>query len=72
MIPSYTLYTLNDNDCLYDLSNGSLDSEKIGVYDGETPIFSAERLLMDLEDIMDQGIVRKINVMGNKIEWEEP
>ena len=71
MIPSYTLYTLDGNDCLYDLSNGSLDSEKIGVYDGETPIFSAERLLMDLEDIIEYGIVRRICVMENKIQWEE-
>ena len=68
---AYILYLIEGYDCLYDLSNRSLDTERVGLYDGEIPIFSAERLLVDLEKIRSYYVINKISVLESKIQWEE-
>ena len=69
MIDWYVLYTNDMYDCFYDLSNGSLDDKKIGEYDG-FPIYSAEKLLLDIEG-EERSIIRKIVVIKSQIKWEE-
>lgn len=64
----YTLYEMEGEDCLYDLSNGSLNDERIGEYE-DIPIYSAERLLNDIEE-SNKAVIRRLAVSEDRIKWE--
>ena len=71
----YRLYKIDGRKGLYDLSNGSLETEMIGRYDGITEIYSAEALLCEVESMLykpsEQVTIVPIWVPENRIWWKE-
>ncbi len=54
---------------LFDLSSGYGGSDKIGTYDGQIPIYSAEGFLCTIEECcdMESSVVRAIDIDMTKV-----
>lgn len=66
----YRLWKIEGVKGLFDLSNGSLDTDMIGRYDGIVEIYSAEALLCEIETRENVKITR-IWVPDDRIWWKE-
>lgn len=66
----YRLWKISGVKGLFDLSNGSLETDMIGRYDGIVEIYSAEALLCELE-CMENAEITRLWVPEDRIWWKE-
>ena len=64
------LHKIDGVKALFDLSNGSLENEPIGRYDGIVEIYSAEAFLCEVET-MKNATITAIWVPSDRIWWKE-